>query len=267
MLRYTPVERIFEIKGFHSAFCSKWDENFSFGGENHDFWEAVYVKDGSVEVVENENIYVLEKGDMIFHAPMEFHRIKSAGGSSPTVFIMTFSVLGELPSALNSGVFSLEPSFSGDYEKICKAVLDFRADSSNALLGQELTDRLSIFLVKLSSRPHHGEGSMAGSAIEYRKVVSLMSESVMENLTVSDIAKKSNLSVSYIKLLFKLYAGVSPKCYFNQLRIRRATDLLRMGESVSAIAAAMNFSSSAYFSAFYKKLTGMSASEQRKNTP
>ena len=105
---------------------------------------------------------------------------------------------------------------------------------------------------------------MTQSAIEYRRLASFMSEHVNENLTLTELAAKNNVSVSYVKLLFGTYAGMSPKAYFNQLRLRRATELLREGKTVTEVADLMNFSSPNYLSAFYKRLSGTPPTERQK---
>lgn len=275
MIIFKPIKRKFLIDGFYSAFRFDWDESFTFCGESHNFWEAVFVKSGTVEVTENENVYTLDKGNIIFHSPMEFHRIKSAYGSSPTVFVISFSVTGNLPEKLGDGVFTLNSDEIGECEDICKMALKFKSCESGAdtpatydteLLGQELSDRLSLFLTAIGRRATRGSISMTQSAMEYRKLVSFMLTHVCENLTLSEIAKSNNVSVSYTKLLFKTYAGISPKAYFNKLRVRCATELLNKGQSITDIAELMNFSSPNYFSAFYKKLTGVSPTSHQKNT-
>jgi AraC-like DNA-binding protein len=124
---------------------------------------------------------------------------------------------------------------------------------------------LSAFLIKLGLRSVVSGISMAQSATEYRNIVSHMSQNVHLNLTLSDIARENNVSISYVKLLFSTYAGISPKSYFNQLRLRRASEQLDEGRSVTEIATAMNFSSPSYFSAFYKRHTGISPSVQQKD--
>ena len=53
-------------------------------------------------MTEDERVYTLKEDSIIFHAPMEFHRIKSAGGSSPSVRVMSFTASGELPDQLKS---------------------------------------------------------------------------------------------------------------------------------------------------------------------
>ena len=264
MISLIPIKKAFDINGLYSAFRFDWDSSFVFSGESHNFWEAVFVVSGKVEVTEDENIYTLGEGNIIFHAPMEFHRIKSSSGSSPSGFILSFSASGVIPEMLCDGVFSLDPTQISEYEEICKKALEFKNLPSDSLLGQELSERLSLFMIKLSTKNTSMGVSMTLSAIEYRRIVSYMSEQVTQNLTLTDIANANNVSVSYLKLLFKTYAGISPKNYFNQLRVRRATELLEKGISVSCVSDIMNFSSPSYFSVYYKKNTGSSPSNTQK---
>ena len=261
MVKIKPIEQIFNINGIYSAFRFDWSESFAFIGESHNFWEAVFVTSGEVEVTEDENVYVLGEGDLIFHAPMEFHRIKSAGGSCPKGFIFSFSVSGELPEALRAGIFTLEPSQVKNYTSIFESIYKFYHEEGSVIQGLEIASLLSAFFIKLSQKQATTSNSSLRSSAEYRRIVSYMWEKVSDNLTLSDIAAETNVSVSYIKLLFNTYAGISPKVYFNQLRIRYATELLNSGMTVSEVAYAMNFSSPNYFSSFYKKQTGVSPSE------
>ena len=264
MLQLMPIDRLFSIEGFFSAFQFDWDESFVFNGESHPFWEAVYVLSGEVEVTEDENVYILGEGNLIFHAPMEFHRIKSAQGSSPSGYIISFGTSGCLPEHLSEGVFHLEPSARQEYEEICERARHFMSSPEDRLGGQQLASLLDVFLIRLNEKTATGRRSMTQSAAEYRRIVSFMSERVCENLTLTDIAKANNVSISYVKLLFSTYAGISPKSYFNQLRARRASELLCNGLSVTEVSDVMNFSSPNYFSAFYKKHTGLSPSDMQK---
>lgn len=269
MLPCFNINKPFSIDGFYTAFNFNWKDNFIFDGENHDFWEIVFVRSGEVEVTEDENIYTLGAGNMIFHAPMEFHRIKSSGGTCPFGFILTFKASGKLPEILTNGIFSLDESLLADYERVCKKAYAFITDEGS-LDGAEVGYLLSAFISRLARRAEGGDftlddpSSMAASAIEYRKIVSFMSAHVCENLSLSDIAHQNNVSVSYLKLLFNNYAGISPKKYFNGLRLRHASRLLSEGNSVISVSDTMNFSSPNYFSYFYKNNTGRAPSEVKK---
>ena len=266
MLDLKQFSKAFSIEGLYSAFVFDWDDKYVFSGESHDFWEVVFVESGEVEVTEDENVYILGAGNVIFHAPMEFHRIKSSGGSSPSGFILSFGALGSLPETISSGIFSLDPAQVTEYKSICQKALEFYSHPHKALLGHEVGALLTAFIIDLGTKSATSGLSMSQSAIEYRKIVSYMFSNVQKNLTLSDIATANNVSVSYVKLLFSSYAGVSPKNYFIQLRIRAATDLLQRSFSVNEVAEFMNFSSPNYFSTFYKKNTGLSPTEVKKRT-
>ena len=79
----------------------------------------------------------------------------------------------------------------------------------------------------------------------------------VEDLTVTDLADMSNMSETGFRRLFRRYSGVAPVKYRNDLRIRRACDLLRVGEhNVSEVAELTGFGSVYYFSRAFKKATG-----------
>ncbi|MBN2641872.1 MAG: helix-turn-helix transcriptional regulator [Victivallales bacterium] len=86
---------------------------------------------------------------------------------------------------------------------------------------------------------------------EYRKTPSL-----------EHIARGCGLSSSRISELFRQSFGMSPMQYANDIKIRKAEQLLAHSDmNVSQIAEYLGFSSIHYFSRFYKKHTGTSPSD------
>ena len=63
--------------------------DFVFEGEQHDFWEMVYVDKGSVAVTRDGEEIILPQGRVIFHQPNEFHTIRSYQ-SAPDFFVISF---------------------------------------------------------------------------------------------------------------------------------------------------------------------------------
>ncbi|MBQ9805705.1 MAG: helix-turn-helix domain-containing protein [Clostridia bacterium] len=264
--RIKPIEKKFEIDGFYTAFRFEWNDHFVFNGERHSAWEIVYIDSGNVEVTEDEKVYTLERGNMILHAPMEFHRIRSANGTSPSGFIMSFIASGELPEMLKNGIFVVDHEQAQQYVGIIKRIMAFLGESTGTFAGQEAAARLSVFLIGLANEADTTERlSRTQSAVEYRNAISEMTARIYENCSLSDLAHACNISISYLKLLFKTYAGIAPKQYYANLRTQYAAELLRQGVSSAEIANRMNFSSPSYFSAFFKKQTGISPSEYQKN--
>ena len=83
----------------------------------HNFWELVYVTEGSVFVSEDSRVYELSEGDIIFHKPMEFHQI-NADEPGLEIFICSFKMSGELTYKFKRAVFELVPEEINLFEKL-----------------------------------------------------------------------------------------------------------------------------------------------------
>lgn len=248
----------FQIDCFHTASLFNFSEDFVFKGERHDFWEVKMILDGKVTVTEDENVYTLGKGDIIFHAPMEFHRIQSADGTKPVGYNMSFHTNGDLPAELRDGVFRLEQNEIEEFSDIMRMLIPFVNDEQSELYtGQLVRDTLTVFMLKLTEKSRHPMETASESATVYRKLIKLMEDNVSANLTLTEFAVKVNISISYLKLLFNMYAGVSPKSYYDTLRANEALNMLRSGDTVYDVSDKMGFSSPNYFSVFFKRHFGM----------
>ncbi len=246
-----------------------FDNEFTFDGEIHNFWEIVYVVDGKIEVVENEKIYIMSDGDIVFHAPMEFHKIRAIENTSPRVLNMSFTVEGTLPSNLKDGIFNLNAKQKNTYMDLFKFVKDdfVENESLDPFTGQEVGNRLSSFILHLCNHVKSQEIlSTTISASTYNLLVKLMRKEINNNLSVKNLSEKSFISISYIKILFQRYAGMSPKKYYNNLRIIEAKYLLEQGMSVTDIANKMNFSSPNYFIRFFKSMTFITPHQYKMQT-
>lgn len=261
-----PVNRLFSIRGFFTAFPVAWDETFEFSGERHDFWEVVFFERGDVECVEDEKVYLVRDNCMLIHAPMEFHRIRSTPGSTPKGFIMSFKSEGDLPEKLKQGIFQLQDDEKEEYLSICQSARKIVQKNASPYVQQLAADHLSAFLIRLSEKPVASEIVRSNRTEIYRRIISEMMKHTCENLTLSDFAERQSISVSYLKLLFQEYAGISPKSYYNQLRVEQAISLLGKNLSLAEISEKMNFSSQNYFTVFFRKHMGIPPSEYRKKT-
>lgn len=264
----TEIVYPFQIAAFTSAFDFYWESDFMFLGESHSMWELVCVLDGEVEVSEDENIYVLRAGDFICHAAMEFHCIRSVGGTSPHVLVMSFMPVGTLPRRLCDGVFHLNADEIGEYAAVFARIRRvWHADAADEYSAAEAACALASFLIRLShNAPSANRLSQTRRAMEYRRVIQSMQMAVCENLSLQDIAARNAVSVSTIKQLFRAYAGISPGAYYDSLRGNEAVRLLKEGVEIQTIAERLNFSSPHYFSRFFKKHFGLPPAQYRRQT-
>ncbi len=268
MLR--KIDSIFRINSMGHTLDRRFEPNFAYDGEAHNFWEIVYVDEGKIEVVEDDNVYLMNEGDIIFHAPMEFHRIRTADNTNPHVLNLSFTAEGELPAKIKDGIFKLNNEESNDFIKIFNYVKEefFRENDFNPHICFEVSCRMCTFILRLTRNTPAKEAiSTSVSAMTYKTVVRLMNEEVCSNLSIDELAKMSYISKSYIKSLFNSYAGTSPKQYYSGLRIESAKRFLRQGMTVKHVAEKMNFSSVNHFIRFFKAHTGYTPLQYKNNIP
>lgn len=86
-----------------------------------------------------------------------------------------------------------------------------------------------------------------------------------EPLSIDDIAAHFHLSRQYFSTLFRRVTGVPPHTYLIELRLRRAQELLALPDlSIHAVAANSGFTDPYYFSRCFRKHTGSSPSQYRR---
>jgi len=84
-------------------------------------------------------------------------------------------------------------------------------------------------------------------------------------LSLEDVAKAAELSVSHLHMLFRDHLGESPHQYLIQKRLRTAGHVLATGNlSVKAVAAEVGYPNAESFCRAFKKFFGRSASEYRQ---
>lgn len=100
-----------------------------------------------------------------------------------------------------------------------------------------------------------------------RQTICLLEEHIMKHreLTISDMADILGYTKEYIEKCFSREVGVSIKKYFIVLRIDKAKELLYSTElKIAKIASIVGYDNCAYFSRVFKKLTGQSPEQFRK---
>lgn len=263
---YSP-EKIINISSLNSAFINRADESFYFSGEMHDFWEMVYCKSGCINVSEDDRIYELQEGQVIFHKPLEFHKIWAKKGYNADVIIISFSDSLNNLTELGNGVFNLDIPMSQmlieTFEEItstfnCTTFPVSRSDAT-ALEENIAILKFELFLLNIIKQitPSKTQ-SKSVRAKNYKKIINVMKTNIDNNLSVDEIAKLCFLSTANLKKTFKLYSGLGVKEYYNKLRIIRACKLLQSGMRVGEVSEKMCFSSPNYFTVTFKKEMGLS---------
>ena len=102
--------------------------------------------------------------------------------------------------------------------------------------------------------------------LKFRKVKEYIDSNYCnEEISLELIAKKMFLSPSTCSKIFKDETGENFSSYIIALRLNKAKELLRNGFKVYQVSSMIGYSSSKYFSKLFKKHTGMSPMEYKKD--
>ena len=286
MPQYRPIrpERPLPIQELYTVHYFEYTGSYAFAGEAHDFWELLYVDRGALRVTAGESVHDLCQGQLIFHAPGEFHAL-SAVGVAPDLVVVSFRCdsprmdifqgmitgVGELERALLARIVEESgEAFSTALNDPSTTTLQRRPD---ARFGAEAlaANALEELLIRLIRRrmgpqartrlPTDGAGSDGGS-----RVTDYLKGRVGCSLTLEQICRDNLIGRSQLQKLFHEHTGGGVMEYFGRLKIQGARRMIREGRlSLTQIAASLGFQSVHYFSRRFRQFTHMSPSEYARS--
>ena len=137
------------------------------------------------------------------------------------------------------------------------------------LFADSLTTALSIHLLRnYASRQQTLTEQVGGlPQRKLQQAIAYMHDHLSENLSLAEIAGELDMSQYYFSRLFKQSMGISPYQYVMRLRIERAEYLLRTTSlAIAAIAQQVGFSNQNQLTIQFRKFTGTTPSNYRKQT-
>jgi len=119
-----------------------------------------------------------------------------------------------------------------------------------------------IGLVLSVSQNNLFEKNEVTQKIEQAKII--MNENLFKNIDPEILAEKLNISYSWFRKVFKDYTGYAPAKYFQELKLRKAKQLLiGTSHSVKEISYMLDYNSTEHFFTLFKKVTGFTPLEYR----
>ena len=264
----------------------------SYIGESHDFWECTYIKEGNLCSCVDGKVYDIEKGDLIFYKPMEFHQYHTnSAGDGAEMFFFSFAFENCPEDFARDTVYKL----NSQQRKIIQKLIDYseNAVENNPFTEEEIAEQKKEYINYKHVRPllvfskNPAEMSTVVNFIEelfldlyntnhiveetdsyhagiYRSAVQYMTEHISEKISVSDIAKHCAISETALKKVFYQFANTSAHRHIVQLKITQAIILLKNGASAYEVSRQVGFANQAYFSAAFKRETGLTPREYLK---
>jgi len=243
-----------------------------------------YVNEGKFEWRVNDETYILYPGDVALIMPDEnfgsdkgvleigsisWLHIKTLKPESHELFSGKWSGLSESESQAISRVLMMNkiPVLSKLTEagRILRYIHDeiLNQEIGYATRANQLIDELLIIITRHLTKQNN-------RARDFPKVFMQLEQALRQNLsqqwTVEEMAAIAGMGTTLFNEKVKSYTGFTPLIYLINIRISEAIKLLKKKDvTITDIALDTGFYSSQHFSTTFKKLTGYTPSEFRRN--
>ena len=279
------VENVISVKKLVCFYAHEYVDIFDFTGEQHDFWEMVYVEEGQLVEISGEKTHPLSAGDVIFHKPNVFHRTINPGHTQIKAYDISF----QCPSRAMDFFKDYKGTLSAASKQIARLLVEEGKRSfvpystpkghntiavkKDAPIGGQQMYR--IYLEALLINILREQTSMQplpifASKDDFQKnflveMMDYLKENLYGNLSLEDLQKHFSYSNTFLCTKFKEQTGESIMQCYNRLKIEEACRLMQRSDATLAdIAARLGFNNPYYFSRVFKKIKGVAPSEYRK---
>lgn len=239
---------------------------------------------GTINVVAGNTTYTLNKGDIIFHMPNEFHNVKANGIIAPNLVVIAFECNSPAMDFFRNKLLrigSVEQDLLGAIIKEARSAFSCRLDDpycekltrreNPPFAGEQLIkmylQQLLIHLTRTYNVAHPTPPRLKSAKNKsedelFLKIVTYMEENVSTHISIDQICRDNLVSRSILQKLFKNHADCSPIDYFSNVKITAAKQMIRSQHmNFTQIADNLGYNSIHYFSGQFKQLTGMTPSE------
>lgn len=247
---------------------AKYGEDWHSLPHTHQCTELFYVLSGGGRFIVEEKNFSVKTDDLVIVNPNVQHTEVSFP-KSPLEYIV-----------LGVGGVRFDPSAeNGEVRYSCYNFREYKNDILfylHSLLkevelkedGYELVCQnfLQILMVNIGRRSNDKIFVSYGNiSRECAAIKQFIDEHYKENLTLDSLAKTMHMNKYYLVHSFNRYLGTSPINYMIERRIEESKNLLSSTDfSILQISTIMGFSSQSYFSQAFKKSTGLSPNQYRK---
>ena len=260
-----------------SILAAKYYTSNSLSGKSphyHDCHQLLYIAEGSVEVLIDGKRYLAESGAIIIISRLEMHsitvksntykryalRINHEHTSKHNVGYL-YSVFVNRPEGFSHVIYANNPKIESIISNIANEYNNVTVLSEE--MQNLLLEELLISLYRSSPNSFSANDRKAELVDDICKKIE---NNLSSKFTLSELAKTAHLNEYYLSHIFKSVTGYSIMEYVLSLRMATAKRLLTKTEmSIGEIIEYCGFSDSSNFSRTFRKITGVSPSEFRKN--
>ncbi len=279
-----PLKTEIEVTGLVNVSYYKLPKTYRSDGEQHDFWELVYVDKGQLAVITGSDRYLLKTGEIVFHGPNDFHNLQIYNETQANVLVVSFCCDSPAICQLQEKILFLnqaerqcltdivregEGAFA-HFDNVAPAVdLRLREQAPFGCL-QMVKNALEQLLIRLCRRENSisfDTRILQSNARHHQDTIVSMAKAYVhkhypEKITLAAVASELNLSATHLNRIFRERTGQSVMTYLGDYRLGEAKRLIQEDSlTFSQIAEAVGYNSIYYFSAVFREKTGMSLTQ------
>jgi AraC-like DNA-binding protein len=259
----------------------------------HDYMQIWYVEEGSFIHYINGTSNRLSTGCMFVIPPFVTHEIGLIAGENVKIYGCEF-----LANFINENI-SLEDSSSSLFDfayiepflvtnenvlprlhlagksmsKVEELFINMLAEYTDEKKYYEINIKADLLkLLAVIAREYENQDDIHSHEIFYKyrqsvkAAITFINENYTEKIYIEDVCKIALMSHTYFSYLFKQITGKTFVEYVNKLRIAKAVELLTSTDMpIGDICLLSGFNDTAYFIKVFKKETGISPRQYRKN--
>ena len=274
------LKREISVTGIVNLHFFEFDNDFTTEDERHPFYELVFVNSGSLHIVSEDYTGLLQRDQAIIHRQNSVHSLRCSADAHPTVIIIGFECDSHTIDRFSNAPIALEPAAIRRLAEIVREGRNIFSPPYNIPTynmkkkkhqpygaEQMLQLLLESFLISLLREQvyadHATEVEETSTAIG--EIIHYVDVNYLQKTTIEELAFLFHTNRATLCREFKKTTGKTLVEYINDKKLEKSKQkIIETQNSFTEIAEALNFESIHYFTRFFKKMSGQTPSEFRR---
>lgn len=246
-------------------------EQSNLEGEAHSNWEFLFVNSGNYTIYEESKKFLLRQSEGLLHPPNCFHK-EIANQKNASICVIGFHAECEDLQKITSRVLSLTQEQKSLLSDIFNLAPTFNTAKKDEIYGAHQIVKNKIELLFLSLLGDYNNPGLATQSTAFRpkkrdlvkEIQELLNDNLSSPFNLESLARTLSYSPNYLCRIFKKSTGETMLQYYYRLKINKAQSLiLETDMSIKDISDTLGFDTVQYFSAVFKKYTGLTPSQYK----
>lgn len=256
-----------------------------FQHHSHICFEITVVDYGCGVYTTNKKSYKMLPGDIFVFSSNEYHCITEVGNDGLKLTNLHFEpryLWGNYSDSFSESNINICFGHSEKFENKIPAkkardiynyvgIIKKELENKNSEYQLQIKSLLNLLLINLLRNFNYSDEDNSVNTMQFQNIqhiLNFIDEHFTEKLSLDVLAEKAGMSPNYFSSFFKKISGITLWDYISNKRINMAVQLLRdgSGKNILEIATLCGFNNTTHFNKMFRRITGMTPTEYKKNT-